>query len=873
MESCETLLSAEGKAASRDRTIVPSVGRAFHVTAKLCFFAFILFTSTYCLLAYVPFTYQWVIRFDLVGWLPTFVKFHPYFYWLVLGIVAGTLGSDLRREETRRLAAGFLLFHAAVGVGLVLHPVLSGIQNDSASFVWSLVWLFPIFWLGAIDFSGEFKEIRWSAAAGQERNLPLAALLAAAFVWSLNAGLFYLRLPGDGSQHFGRLEQIVAMSWSAGSHLFIFALFFLALKLAGFISTKFSRGARVEYLLCHLVAVAFCALLIRKVILPAIAFNNRLADVFSMVAGTAIVVFFLGLGLRLNRRSEEKDTRGLQLALTPLTLPGLSSILGRLLWAALVALFAWAVSSAVATRDWDFLLQKLCAVAIWPITFAAFCRITLRVKNEHQYYLVALLLVSGGSAYRSVDWLQSRWSLGGDAINVSATLERYSAYDLSFRVVRDVFSISTDDDSLYDHLREYTNILPSTRVAPVEIKLVNQLKRTQDSRPNIFFFVIDSLRRDYLSPYNETVSFTPNIDRFARESVVMKNAFTRYGGTALSEPAIWSGAMLLHKQYVLPFYPMNALQKLLDADQYQSFISMDPILSELLRPSPSIVALDKRGDGHDFDLCWSLKELERNLDERKPSEPLFVYTQPWNIHAHVIATEGITVPAGEEYPRFWAPYASRVKYMDACFGEFIGYLKERGLYENSIVILTSDHGDSLGEDGRWGHSYWMFPEIIRIPLIIHLPDKLKAGLVWDPEAAAFSTDITPSLYYLLGHRPIVRNGLFGRPLFTATQQEQREYLQAASVVASSYGAVYGVVSGNGRWLFLADAVRNRDYFYDLAGEGRGSLDNFTTAKRAEQQQLIREYIGSINQLYGLKEKPQTAGAFDMGRQGRAAGEE
>ena len=101
--------------------------------------------------------------------------------------------------------------------------------------------------------------------------------------------------------------------------------------------------------------------------------------------------------------------------------------------------------------------------------------------------------------------------------------------------------------------------------------------------PHIFIFVIDSLRQDYLSPYNPGVTFTPAIDAFARDSVVFKRAFTQYGATGLSEPSIWVGGLLVHKQYVMPFAPMNALHKLLAADGYQRFISRDTILRTFCR--------------------------------------------------------------------------------------------------------------------------------------------------------------------------------------------------------------------------------------------------------------------------------------------------
>ena len=92
--------------------------------------------------------------------------------------------------------------------------------------------------------------------------------------------------------------------------------------------------------------------------------------------------------------------------------------------------------------------------------------------------------------------------------------------------------------------------------------------------PNIFIFLVDSLRRDYLSPYNGRVSFTASIDAFAKESLVFRRAFTQYGATGLSVPSVWIGGLLLHKQYVTPFAPMNAPARLLQHEQYAQWISM-----------------------------------------------------------------------------------------------------------------------------------------------------------------------------------------------------------------------------------------------------------------------------------------------------------
>src|SRR5439155_10475982 len=114
------------------------------------------------------------------------------------------------------------------------------------------------------------------------------------------------------------------------------------------------------------------------------------------------------------------------------------------------------------------------------------------------------------------------------------------------------------------------------------------------------------------------------------------------------------------------------------------------------------------------------------------------------------------------YPGFFAPVASALHRIDGCIGGFIDFLKRTNRYDNSVVILTSDHGDSLGEEGRWGHAHFIVPEVMRIPLIMHVPAWLRSAVSVDLSALTFSTDITPSLYTLLGYEPAPTGQLVGR---------------------------------------------------------------------------------------------------------------
>jgi hypothetical protein len=221
--------------------------------------------------------------------------------------------------------------------------------------------------------------------------------------------------------------------------------------------------------------------------------------------------------------------------------------------------------------------------------------------------------------------------------------------------------------------------------------------------------------------------------------VAFQNAFTRYGGTALAVPSIWSGSLLLHRLYFPDFKRSNALEKLLDADQYRWYTSVDTHIGPLVSPPADAVQLDRDRGVMQFDFCRTLFELEEKLSARSDERPVFAFTLPQNLH--ISNRQHGSVPPGERYPGFFEPYAAEVRRIDRCFGEFVAYLKRTGMYGSSLVVVTTDHGDSLGEGGNWGHGITLYPEVVRIPLIIRVPDRLRTRFHADPGRLAFSTDI------------------------------------------------------------------------------------------------------------------------------------
>jgi arylsulfatase A-like enzyme len=276
---------------------------------------------------------------------------------------------------------------------------------------------------------------------------------------------------------------------------------------------------------------------------------------------------------------------------------------------------------------------------------------------------------------------------------------------------------------------------------------------------------------------------------------------------------------------------------------------MDHIMTQLLTPSPLLVELDRGIAELEYDFCRTLREIESNLHE-KDGAPIFAHTRSLNLHVAAI-TSG-TVPAGESYPGFEARYASRVHRIDGCFGAFIDTLKRTGLYDRSVIILTADHGEMLGEDRQWGHAYYLFPAVLQIPLMIRVPHSIAGRAMVDLDAISFSTDITPTLYTILGYAPVAQDLLGGRPLIGVKASEVIARRRATEVVAASYGAVWGALKQNGRRLYIVDANHGKEYAYERAPRGQWHPIDVTAGMRVANQQAIRQHVEEIARAYGLK---------------------
>lgn len=812
--------------------------------------AYVLLTAAYCLLAYIPFTYNQVVLGALLPWLSAFAKFHSYLYWLAFAAAALTLPWRFRNRRVRSVV--FMATYGTVGILLWLNPLLLHLENNLWSLIWCIFSFAPLLWLAALDWAAQSGSLRWAEQhLGETRRLFRACLLTAIYSWLLWGLLSMARTGWIGKTGLEARPWTTAIFGSLLFHLLVSMAAFLVLNFIQTFATIVPLNLQRQSLLYAISVAGLSAAVLKFIVFTPLSFFGKWATATAFAAAFGLVFFLVGTSVRLYRAEDGEIAGPMALLLYPVSFLESLSRTGQ--WIVLVAVSAIAgrLSIAVSVMDWEYMLQRLLVVAVCACAFSFFYVTAPAPKRRDGDFLVVgaaalVFLYLGFVALPS----------GRRAIDRQESFRDYASYNVSFRLARDVLSpphAASNSSSFYSFLLNNTNIPRSTHIDPVNIELAGKLTQTTGPKPNIFIIVIDSLRRDYLSTYNPAVDFTPNIADFARESDVAQNAFTHYTGTGLSEPSIWTGTLLLHQQYITPFAPMNSLQKLLEFEQYRQFITRDEILTTILGPSKLVTELDAGRPTMNCRLCESLVELEGRIAVAAPEgQPMFAYTQPQNIHVSVINREGRSVPAGESYPGFDEAYASRVRSMDRCFGNFLQFLKSRGLYENSVVILTADHGDSLGEGGRWGHAYHVTPEVVRIPMIVHLPAALKS-LRFDPSAPTFLTDLTPSLYYLLGHKPTLSGDLYGKPLFTARSEEKKGYLAESYLVASSYGPVYGLLLNSGHSLYVADAVEYEDDAYEWRDDSHVSSDPVTSEMRASRQQQIRNDVVEIGRYYGFAE--------------------
>lgn len=803
---------------------------------KLVWAAYLLATSLYCLLAYLPYTYYALIKAPVYAWMPWFSTHHVLLYWSALA--AGAAGYFSKGQ--RALFAVVFGLASACGIALIVHPVLPKIQSDSTALVLALAALLLLI-LSTLPITIE----TWPAGPLTEKSLigyraPAVAAVSVGVLGLLGTELRFHAQHSAG----GQSGSLTLWTFSLITHIVLAIVVVTALNMLSLIAgrSRFARETRAALLL--LIAFTILWRATSRFIGAAVSVSSTAADLYAAALALAVCCFAISLvrpaSTQTGNAAANHSTRGWVLV----TVAGTAALVAVLL------------PSEVGAWDWNGVFQSVFALALWGVMGYAVCALYPQRRTYSWQALAAVLVITVFffKAFEATDFLWAK-SLGTTQDGIARSVQAYAQKDFSFGLASEFLGEGLKPqncDELCRILREYTNIRHAT--AHKELRLVENLASATGERPNIFIFVIDSMRPDYVGAYNPKVDFTPNIDAFARDSVVFRNAYTQYAGTTLSEPAIWSGALLLHAHYIQPFAKVNSLENLLQTDGYEQIISYDTVLQQLIQPSADLVKLDTdKALWNEFEIGSTVKQLEQAIDghpDRK--RPVFFYAQPMNVH--VFAHNDL--PTARDANWYAQGFNSRISFevhhVDGVLGKFFEFLKSRGLYDKSIIILASDHGDATGELGRNLHSSIIYPEVMRVPLIIHLPKSMAGKFVHQADDIATLTDITPSLYDLLGHGPVEHNALFGRPLFTRTREELATYHRKDLFLASDARAAYGILSDNGRFLYTVYDEPAQSMFFDLSTDPRAQHNIVTPALKTSYDRRVIDDLKMIGDFYDYK---------------------
>ena len=363
--------------------------------------------------------------------------------------------------------------------------------------------------------------------------------------------------------------------------------------------------------------------------------------------------------------------------------------------------------------------------------------------------------------------------------------------------------------------------------------------KVEGTTVNILLYVLDSLRPDFLSCYGFDRETSPNIDSLAADGVRFKNAYSTSTWTKPSAASILTGQQprAIKMMRWLDCMPMEVptLQEMLaqrgfvcNAFSANGFVSHDFGLGRgfdrfvCLRFDDDLRAKGRRmvqmRDGkpagplplpESQDLNEALFAsgicLERNnlifmwsLDTHNPycvrGGRSFFGNSLNDYYRNAYDALG---PRGGGLARLKSLYLDMIRHNDESIGEIVGWLKDSGAYDSSLIIVTSDHGEGLLEHRRTGHAgVTLYEEQARVPLIVKLPRFQYKGRV--VEAPAQLTDILPTIADVT--RCPVPARVDGLPLRTVVEGLANG---RAVFCESDYNGVrYSASLRDGRWKWL-----------------------------------------------------------------------
>lgn len=368
---------------------------------------------------------------------------------------------------------------------------------------------------------------------------------------------------------------------------------------------------------------------------------------------------------------------------------------------------------------------------------------------------------------------------------------------------------------------------------------------------NVLAVSFDALRADALGTYGYSRPTSPNIDRFAERSIVFERAYTAAPITPTAFAAILTGKLPHRAFRKWKMVPGPTLGKLFSDAGYATAAFMN-----------NVNLTDQRSFGQGFDTYRWYRRIrdEEMLEEattwleQHSEDPFFAWLHfnaphaPYKrreLAAHLydpsyegrfMETTGGQFTADDpvDVARIRSLYDGQVFFADSLFGRVLELVEGLGLADDTVVLLTSDHGEEFKERGGFQHKF-LYEEIIHIPLLVHFPGHLQGTR---RSELVSHLDLLPTLARVAGlELPDDLDGLS----FRESPEADRAVVSEA-VTNRDYIAVAGLL-GREKLIVQCRSERGIEW-YDLEedpGE-QGAVDPKT---RLEEVRRLRAAMYSI----------------------------
>lgn len=297
--------------------------------------------------------------------------------------------------------------------------------------------------------------------------------------------------------------------------------------------------------------------------------------------------------------------------------------------------------------------------------------------------------------------------------------------------------------------------------------------------PNVVIVVMDTVRQDHLACYGYHRNTTPNLTRLVESSRIYRSAYSTSAWTSPAHASLFTGLFpVAHKttQENWTMAPECAtLAELLAKRGYETFgISENPLVSKHHNFDQGFSRYYEtwRMGGRQAPLNIAAELFEKILNRRDKKDPFLIFVNlieahsPYNSsgpfrdrflsdrsipcesnqwHDFFLGRREFTV---EEIDHLKELYDAEILFVDHQVGEMAASLKKRGLWDDTIFIVTSDHGENLGDHDMMDHVFSLYESLTKIPLIIRYPKAFAPGSVDDSPVQL--TDIFPTLLNLTG---------------------------------------------------------------------------------------------------------------------------